>query len=584
MKNQILSAAASKTAADLAVINGKIVNVYSGEIYDGGVAVSGDTIIAVGQVQDYIGPSTKVLDAKSNYITPGFIDAHIHPESSNMNIVNFARTIQSHGTTVIMTDLHEIGVVSDLEGIESVLKEAENTSLKIYLVVPSHVPLAPELETSAAHFTPEKIEAALNRKDAVGISEVIGTSVAAGKEELLETIEIARQKGKSIQGHLAGVSGKDMNVCLAAGITTDHESISSEDALERLRNGCFLMMREGSVSHDLRSCLKPILDHNLNTACTCIVTDDLDAIDAVEKGHLDESVRIALKEGIDFVTAIQMVTLNAARSFRVEHEVGGLVPGRRADINITTGPEAFEVLSTISGGKIFMENKVIVESYPKVQHNPCLLHTMHVNRKITAEDLMIRTHSDKKQVKVHVMKTDGISLLTGHLETELPVMNHTVQCSPEQDVLSIAQVERHGVNGNIGRAFISGFGLKSGAIASSIGHDNHNIIVVGTNFDDMAFAVNQVAKMEGGQVVVENETVLAALALPVCGLLSDLSADEIVKAKTMLNLAYQQLGGRIESPFMILSFICLASIPFHAVTDCGFIDVLNGKVIDPVIG
>ena len=185
MKNQILSAAAGKTAADLAVINGKIVNVYSGEIYDGGVAVSGDTIIAVGQVQDYIGTSTKVLDANGNYITPGFIDAHIHPESSSMNIVNFARTIQSHGTTVIMTDLHEIGVVSDLKGIECVLKEAENTSLKIYFVVPSHVPLAPELETSAAHFTPEKIGTALNRKDAVGISEVIGTSVAAGKEELL---------------------------------------------------------------------------------------------------------------------------------------------------------------------------------------------------------------------------------------------------------------------------------------------------------------------------------------------------------------------------------------------------------------
>lgn len=583
MNKQLLEAAAGKQPADLVVVNGRIVNVYSGEIYGGGVAVSGDTIIAVGDIQDYIGVNTRVLDAGGQYITPGFIDAHIHPESSNMSIRNFAQTVQAHGTSVIMTDLHEIGVVADLKGIECVLEEAKDTTLKIYFVVPSHVPLAPELETSAGHFTPEKIGGALHRADAVGISEVIGTSVAAGKEELLETMDIAKEQGKSLQGHLAGVSGKSMNVCLAAGITTDHEAVSSEEAMERLRNGCFLMMREGAVGRNLKACLKPILENQLDTANTCIVTDDLHTLDAIEKGHLDESVRTALAEGVDFVTAIQMVSFNAAKSFRLEHEVGGLAPGRRADINITTGPENFKVVTAISGGEVFMENEKVLVQYPEAKHDDCLMNTMHLDHEITPEELMLRTDADKQQVKVCAMQTEDCFLVTSGKEAVLPVRDGVVQCDVSQDVLYIAQVERHGVNGNIGKAFMSGFHLQSGAIASSIGHDNHNIIVLGTNYEDMAFAVNQVAKMQGGQVVVDQGKVIAELPLPICGLLSDLPPKQLADKKRQLNQAICERGGTISIPFMVLSFICLAAIPEYAVTDCGFIEVLSGKVISPII-
>jgi adenine deaminase len=583
MNQHLLEVAAGRQAADLVVVNGQIVNVYSGEIYAGGVAVSEDTIVAVGKVNDFIGENTRVVDAKGNYITPGFIDAHIHPESSNMSIRNFAKTVQAHGTSVIMTDLHEIGVVSDLKGIECVLEEAKETTLKIYFVVPSHVPLAPELETSAGHFTPEKIGQALHREDAVGISEVIGTSVAAGKAELLETMDIAKAQGKSLQGHLAGVSGKSMNVCLTAGITTDHESVSSEDALERLRNGCFLMMREGAVGRNLKACLKPILENHLDTANTCIVTDDLHTLDAIEKGHLDESVRTALAEGVDFVTAIQMVSFNAAKSFRLEHEVGGLAPGRRADINITTGPEDFKVLTSIAGGQVFMEEEKVLVDYSEAKHDDCLMNTMHLDHEITPEELMLRVDDGRQQVKVCAMQTEDCFLVTSGIEANLPVQNGVVQCDVAQDVLYIAQVERHGVNGNIGKAFMSGFNLKSGAIASSIGHDNHNIIVLGTNHEDMALAVNEVAKMQGGQIVVDKGEVVAQLALPICGLLSDLPPEELAQKKRELNEAIRERGGTISIPFMVLSFICLAAIPEYAVTDCGFIDVFKGQVISPII-
>jgi len=583
MNRKLLEVAAGTRPADLVVVNGKIVNVYSGEIYDGGVAVCEDQIAAVGDIQDHIGPETRVIDAKGNYITPGFIDAHIHPESSSLNIRNFAQLVQSHGTSVIMTDLHEIAVVADWKGIECVLKEAEGTSLKIYLSVPSHVPVSTKYETSAAVFNPDKIEHALHHPQAAGISEVIGTSVVAGNEELLQTIQIAKDLNKSIQGHLAGISGKGMNVCLAAGVTTDHEALFAEDALLRLRNGCFLQMREGSVSHDLPNVLKPILENHLDTSNTCIVTDDLDTLDGINLGHLDNSIRIALREGVDFVTAIQMVSINAARSFRVEHEVGGLAPGRRADINITTGPEDFKVLSAIAGGSIFMEDGKILTPYEPVQHDPCLMQTMHLDRIIKPEDLFITTDENKSQAKVLSMCVEGLSLVTTGKEAILPVAKGIVQADTDQDVLMISQIERHGKSGNIGKAFMSGFGIKSGAIASSVGHDNHNIIVMGTNYEDMACAANRVNELQGGQVVVDKGQVIAELPLPICGLLTDLPLDQAAQAKEALNAAIAERGGTIPISFMVLSFICLAAIPMYAVTDYGFIDIFKDEIISPIL-
>ena len=583
MNQKLLYVAGGQAPADLVILNGQIVNVYAGEIYDGGVAVCGDTIAAVGDVEACIGPETQVIDAKGRYLTPGFIDGHLHPESSSLSIRPFAEAVLSHGTTVIMTDLHEVGVVAGLEGIEAVLDEAQATDLKLYFIVPSHVPFSPNLETSGGRFNPEIIQKALSRPDAVGLSECVGPYIVGRFPDLLEAMDMAKALGKSLQGHLPEMYDGNMRTCIAAGVSTDHESHCEKDVLERLRNGCHLMMREGSAARNLPALLQAVLDHKLDTSMVSIVTDDLHTVDLEDRGHLDDAVRTALKMGAGFVQVIQMVTLNAARAFGLEREIGGLAPGRRADINITTGPEDFRVESVVAGGKPVLEDGRLLVHYPAAEHRPCLLNTMHLVHPITPESFHIQAPAGAKKVKALVMETLQHIPFTFRRDAELPVKDGVVQCDPDQDVLYIAQVERHGKNGNIGKAFMGGFKIRGGAMASSVGHDNHNIIVLGDSFEDMATAVNRVAALGGGQVIVRHGQIEAEVAYPVCGLLSDLPLHELADQKRALNQVAREMGTEIAIPFMFLSFICLAAIPDYAVTDCGFIDVLQQKVIDPIL-
>jgi adenine deaminase len=584
MDVKLLAVAAGQAPADIVVKNGKIVNVYTKEIYEGGVAIAGDKIAAVGDVDYAIGEGTKVIDAAGNYLTPGFIDGHIHPESSNLTIRPFAELVLKHGTTAIMTDLHEIGVVAGLEGIEAVLEEAEETDLKLYFVVPSHVPFSPRLETSAGQFNYEIIKKALERKDAVGISEVVGPYILAQFPDLLNSMDLVNSKpGMTNQGHLADMKGPAMNAALAAGVTTDHESLGPEDALERVRKGCHLMLREGSAARNMEVCLKAILEAGLDTSRVSIVTDDLHTLDGAALGHLDDAVKRAISYGADLATAIQMVTLNAARAFHLDDQIGGLAPGKRADINITTGAEDFKVLSVIAGGKEILDNGKMLVSYPKADHKPCLLNTTALKNPITADSFKIMAPEGAKKVKAMVMDTLPWIPITTPREVELNVVDGVVQCDLDQDVLYIAQVERYGINGNVGKAFMGGFNLKEGAIASSVGHDNHNIIVMGTNFEDMAVAVNNLIEVGGGQNVVKDGKVLKCIPYPVAGLLTDMSCEELAEEKKELIGYVHEMGSNIPIPYMFLSFICLAALPTLAITDVGFINVLTQEVIDPIL-
>lgn len=584
MDVKLLAVAGGQAPADIVVKNGKIVNVYTKEIYDGGVAIAGDKIAAVGDVDYCIGEGTKVIDANGNYLTPGFIDGHIHPESSNLSIRPFAELVLKHGTTAIMSDLHEIGVVAGLEGIEAVLDEAAETDLKLYFVVPSHVPFSPQMETSAGQFNYEIIKKALERKDAVGISEVVGPYVLAQFPDLMKSMDLVNgTPGKTNQGHIADLKGPAMNAVLAAGVTTDHESLGPEDALERVRKGCHLMIREGSAARNMEACLKAVLEAKLDTSRVSIVTDDLHTLDGVKFGHLDDAVKRAISYGADLATAIQMVSLNAARAFHLDDEIGGLAPGKRADINITTGEEDFKVLSVISGGKEIVDNGKMLVSYAKADHKPCLLNTTTLKNPITADSFKIMAPEGAKKVKVMCMDTLPWIPITQPREVELQVVDGVVQCDIEQDVLYIAQVERYGINGNVGKAFMGGFNLKEGAIASSVGHDNHNIIVMGTNFEDMAVAVNNLIEVGGGQNVVKDGKVLKCVEYPVCGLLTDLSAEELAEEKKELIGYVHEMGSQIPIPFMFMSFICLAALPCFAITDVGFINVLTQQVMDPIL-
>lgn len=585
MDSQLLAVAAGKAPADLVIENGKIVNVYSGEIYDGGVAVSGGRIAAVGDVAYAKGEGTRVIDAEGGYLTPGFVDGHIHPESSNLAIRPFAEIVLKHGTTSIMTDLHEVGVVGGLEAIEAVLEENEATDLNLYFVVPSHVPFSPSLETSGGSFDSEVIARALDRPDAVGLSEVVGHYVLAGFPDLMKSMdETLAMPGKTLQGHLPDMTGPTLNACLAAGVSTDHEALDGPQILERLRGGCHAFLRESSAARTLAAELEAIVGTDIDTSRLSIVADDLHCCDAVHRGHLDDYVRIALGAGLPFVKAIQMVTLNPSRAFNLDHEIGGLAPGKRADINITTGPDDFKVTSVFAGGKQILDRGRMLVSYPVADHAPCLLDTMKLAHPITAESFGIAAPEGASKVHALVMDTLPWIPITVPREVDLPVKDGIVQCDVDQDVLYIAQVERYGKNGNVGQAFMGGFKMKSGALASSVGHDNHNIIVMGTNFEDMAVAVNRVVETQGGQVLVDDGQVIAEVQLPICGLLSDLSAEDLAVEKEALNAAVAERGGIVSIPCMFLSFICLAALPGFAITDHGFIDVSTQQIIDPILG
>lgn len=586
MDTRLLEVAAGKAPADLVIKNGKVVNVYTAEIQDGGVAVCGQTIAAVGDVDYCIGPKTKVVDAGGAYITPGFIDGHIHPESSDLSIRPFAEAVLKHGTTSIMTDLHEIGVVSGLEGIEAIIDENEITDLNLYFVVPSHVPFSPALETSGGAFNAEIIAEALKRPDAVGISECVGHYILAGFPDLMKSLDAVKAPGLSAQGHLPDMTGPNLNACLAAGVSTDHEALDGPQIVERLRGGCHAMLRESSAARTLADQTKFLVESGVDTTYASIVTDDLHCCDLSETGHLDHHIKVALGAGLPFVKAIQMVTVNAARGFDLDRTIGGLAPGKRADINIVTGDtaETFAVKSVWSAGKQVVEDGQLLVHYPVADHKPCVLNTCKLLHPITPDSFKMPAPEGAKRVKVKVMDTLPWIPITQPREVELDCSDGYVHCDVSQDVLYIAQVERYAKNGNVGKAFMGGFHLQSGAVASSVGHDNHNIIVMGTNFEDMALAVNHLVEIGGGQCYCENGVVVKDIAYPVCGLLSDLSCDELAAEKDALNDELAKRGCIIRFTCMFLSFICLAALPTLAVTDHGFINVLTMQIEDPILG
>ena len=569
--------------ADIAITGGTLVNVLSKEMYQADVAIVENRIISTGDVSFYIGSETKIIDAMGKYIVPGFVDGHIHPESSNLSVSSFASIVLEHGTTTIMTDFHEIGIVSGLKGIEAVLNEAKTTDLGVYFVVPSHVPFAPDLETSGGEFDANIIAKALQREDAVGLSEIVAPYLINGYPDLLDAIDATLEAKLSLQGHLPETTGVGLDACLASGVSTDHESLFAHEALEKIRKGCHVMMREGSAARNLTECLKIITEHHVDSTLCSIVTDDLHTIDAVDRGHLDDALRTTIATGVDFLTAVQMVTINAARAFHLENEIGSIAPGKIADINLLSDIESPEITDVISKGKVIVRDRKMLVNYLPIPHDDCLLNTINIkNGPVTAKDLGVCVDPKATSAKVLGMRTLDWIPITIKQEGVLPVRDGIVQADIEQDILLIAQVERYGKNRNIGKGFMAGFNLKKGAMASSMAHDNHNIIVLGENLEDMAIAVNRCSELGGGQVVVVDGKIVAEVAFPICGLLSDLDAPTLADHKRRLIKASQDAGSTIGFPFLFLSFIGLAAIPEYAITDKGFIDVMKQQIIDPI--
>mgnify|MGYP005755298913 FL=1 len=584
MNNHVIDVALGNAAADMVIKNGKLLNVHTGEIYETEIAIADKVIAAVGHLgENSIGENTKVIDAQGKIMVPGFIDAHIHFESSMLTYTEFSRMLVKHGTTAVATDLMEIAIVAGEEGINNVLKESEGLPVKLLQPIPAFMSEEGELQTIGAALYPEMIEKLIKGPHAVGLAEVLYPPILNKSPLSAWMLELAEKYGKTAEGHAPELYGAQLNAYASAGIRSDHESTNKEEALGKLRAGLRVLIREGSAAQDLDAVVKMITENNVDTRHCALVSDDIDMLHIHEKGHLDYKVRRAIKAGVDPVKAIQMVTLNPAESLKVDNKYGSIAPGKCADIVFLSDLENCTVDSVISNGEYVVENGETIYEYKKPEYSSVMLNTVKLSKEIKGDDLVIKTDANAKKAKVRVIGAKPTSLLTDALEAELDVVDGVIMPNAAEDVLRIACVERYGKGGSIGKSFIKGFGISKGAIATSVGHDHHNITVVGSDADDMAAAVNRIKELNGGLVIAEDGKVKYELPLPICGLLTDLSGEESALILKKMQEDLQAKGCEMGSPYMTLAFITLIFIPFYGITDKGLVDVINGKVIDPVI-
>ena len=584
MNNHVIDVALGNAAADMVIKNGKLLNVHTGEIYETEIAIADKVIAAVGHLgENTIGENTKVIDAQGKIMVPGFIDAHIHFESSMLTYTEFSRMLVKHGTTAVATDLMEIAIVAGEEGINNVLKESEGLPVKLLQPIPAFMSEEGELQTIGAALYPEMIEKLIKGPHAVGLAEVLYPPILNKSPLSAWMLELAEKYGKTAEGHAPELYGAQLNAYASAGIRSDHESTNKEEALGKLRAGLRVLIREGSAAQDLDAVVKMITENNVDTRHCALVSDDIDMLHIHEKGHLDYKVRRAIKAGVDPVKAIQMGTLNPAESLKVDNKYGSIAPGKCADIVFLSDLENCTVDSVISNGEYVVENGETIYEYKKPEYSSVMLNTVKLSKEITGDDLVIKTDANAKKAKVRVIGAKPTSLLTDALEAELDVVDGVIMPNAAEDVLRIACVERYGKGGSIGKSFIKGFGISKGAIATSVGHDHHNITVVGSDADDMAAAVNRIKELNGGLVIAEDGKVKYELPLPICGLLTDLSGEESALILKKMQEDLQAKGCEMGSPYMTLAFITLIFIPFYGITDKGLVDVINGKVIDPVI-
>ncbi len=577
--------ALGKEKADLVVKNATLVNVYSGEILEGiDVAVKGDRIALVGKADHTIGDKTKVIDAEGRYLCPGFLDGHVHIESSMVTVAEFARGVLPRGTTGVFIDPHEIANVLGVYGIKLMIEEAKRVPLKVFVCVPSCVPASfPEFETAGAEIGPKDVEEMMKWEEVVALGEMMNyPGVLAGDEKVFGEINATLRAGKVVEGHSDGILDEQLAAYAAAGITSCHESTRKIDGIQRVRLGMYAMIREGSAWRDLAEVIKCYTEGKIDSRRLILVTDDRHPEDIVREGHMDFVVRRAIEEGVDPVRAIQMATLNTAEHFGVERDVGGIAPGRFADMLILDSLTKVKVNTVIADGEVVARDGKLVVKIEKMEYPEDAKKTIRVKRVPEPEDFLVRTSPDREKVKVHVIGVVEGKVVTKHLIEELPVVNGVVMPSVEKDVARVAVIERHRATGNIGVGFVKGFGFKEGAVASTVAHDSHNLLVVGMNEKDMAFAARKLIEAGGGMIAVRNQEVLGLVELPIAGLMSDKSLEEVCEEVEGLERAWRALGCELISPFMTMSLLALSVLPELRITDKGLIDTVKFRRIDVI--
>lgn len=565
---KLIDVASGKVPADIVIKNCKVVDVYNGIITDGDIAISDNLIAGVGSYE-----GKEVIDAKGKYAAPGFIDSHIHIESSYVSPEELGRLIVPHGTTTIIADPHEIANVCGFTGIDYMLKASERTALDIKMMLPSCVPATPWEHSGAVIEAKDMVEPMKGGK-LHGLGEFMNfPGVVEGHDEVLDKILAAANEGRVIDGHSPGLNGNALNAYAAARIKTDHECATVEDMHDRISRGMYVMLRQGSACQDLRNLAKGVTPFNSNRCLLC--ADDMQTKTILTVGHLDNSLRICVEEEIDPIIAIRMATLNAAQCYNLEDR-GAIAPGLKADIVL------FDNLKDFNVDNVLIDGKEVAKS------GEYKLPISFYDPSSTKGSFHVKDFSkDKLKLTINSDKAYAINILPGGVVTSKEVVsihrdeNNGFVYNKEEDVVKVAVVERHQNTGNVAVGLLKGYGIKEGAIALSIAHDSHNIIVVGVNDDDMAYAVEELINQGGGIILVKDKEVIESMPMPIAGLMSDKSGEWVAEKLTNIHeVAHESLSiNDTVEPVMTLCFMSLAVIPELKITDMGLFDVTEFKFI-----
>lgn len=565
----LIDVAEKKSIADIVLKNCKIINVFSHEILEGNLAIDSGIIIGMGNYSGNV-----EIDLNGKYVAPGLIDSHVHIETSMVPPPQFARAVVPKGTTTVIIDPHEIANVCGIKGIEYMLKSSEKIPLTVFCMLPSCVP-ATNLENSGAILEAKDLNDLMKNPRILGLGEVMNyPAVIQGDRKILDKIYLANKNDKIIDGHSPEMSKENLNSYIISGIKTDHECVTIDEMIEKLRRGMYISIREGSAAKNLKSLINGITKENERRCLFC--TDDRHINDIIENGYINNNIKMAIQIGLDPITAIKMATINICECYRIKN-LGAIAPGYLADLIIIDNLKDFNILEVMKNGVFVAKNEKPLFKSENI-FAPEVNNTVNI-KNICLEDFKIKLTTSK----ANIMRLIPHSLFTKKVVRQIDRdQDGYFKFNKTQDILKLAVIERHKATGNIGFALVENFSLKNGAIASTVANDSHNILVIGDNDKDMFLAVKEIEKTQGGVTIVSQGEVLKTLELPIAGLMSDKPVEEVNKIlKDMLTIAYKNLNVNKEiEPFMTLSFLALPVIPEIKVTDMGLVDVTNFKFID----
>ncbi|MGC8566424.1 MAG: adenine deaminase [Caldisphaera sp.] len=587
---ELLNASQGKIKAETIINNANMVSVTTGEILENkSIMIYKGYIVRITESRDelislYKGNETNIINAKNSYVMPGFIENHIHIESSLLSVKEFGKLEIIHGVTTLIADPHEIGNVLGLKGVELFIEESKYALPRIFFEAPSCVPAVEHskgLDSGAKTINNNDIKRLFTYDKVIGLGEVMDfNSVIEGSNNTLEKIELAHNFNKIIEGHAPFLTEEGLDSYILTGISSDHESSIVEELLEKARKGMYIFIREGSAWKNLRDLIKAITDYHIDSRRLIFVADDLNVVDLVEKGHIDYIINQSIDLGVDPIKAIQMATINPAEHLKIDDKVGIIAPGRYADLVISNSIDHIKVLKTMVNGKIlFNEGKILFNegnfSYPAFSKS-----TMNI-KQFNEEDILIKTSIEEGNADVYVIKAIPGSSLTKKVIENLPIKKGFVRSN--RNVMHIAVIDRHHKTGNIGKGFVENLEIKSGAIAQTIAHDTHNLIIAGYDPKDMITAAKYVIDSNGGIAYVDKGKLISMVKLPIAGLFSDQNYESVYRQAKQLEESLSTAGTSLNSIFMTLGLISLPVIPELRITDRGLVDVMGGKIISPLL-